>query len=129
MAGRFDLAPGRFEIEVLAPKDVGRARPRNLSRNGILFASPEPLEVGEALEVRLVEGETDAGRPLRVRGRVVRLEEVPPPEGTGEGDAYDGARPGIEDRYEVGVAFDLGESRTEVDLLEFLDLARSGRRG
>ena len=74
---RFELEPGRFEIEILASKDVGRAQPRNLSRHGIVFSSPEALEVGEAIELRLLDGGPDATRPLRVRGQVVRLEEIP----------------------------------------------------
>jgi diguanylate cyclase (GGDEF)-like protein len=43
---RFDLDPTRVEVEVLAPRDLGRAVPRNLCRSGIVFGSPEPLEVG-----------------------------------------------------------------------------------
>ena len=82
---------------------------RNLSRNGLLFASPEPLEVGEDVEIRLESGERDAPkRVLIVRGRVVRLEEVPS---------------GANDRFEVGVAFDLDEGNGEQDLLEFLEHA------
>jgi diguanylate cyclase (GGDEF)-like protein len=121
---RFDLEPGRFEVEVLTSKEIGRARPKNLSRNGIVFASPEALEVGEEIEVRLIDGEPDRASPLRIRGRVVRLEEIP---------LADRERPaaGVEpveipDRYEVGVAFDLDGSETEPTLLEFLERARAG---
>ena len=53
---RFELEPGRFEVEVLSPPDRSPGRLRNLSRNGILFTSPEPLEVGEEIEIRLAEG-------------------------------------------------------------------------
>lgn len=121
---RFDLEPGRFEVEILAPKELGRARFRNLSRNGIVFSSPEPLEVGEDIEVRLVDGEPDGTRPLRIRGRVVRLEEIP--EADREARPA-GSEPEVADRYEVGVAFDLGETESELDLLDFLEQARAGK--
>jgi diguanylate cyclase (GGDEF)-like protein len=123
---RFDLEPGRFEVEILAPKELGRAaRFRNLSRNGIVFSSPEPLEVGEDIEVRLVDGQPDGTHPLRIRGRVVRLEQIP--EADREATPPGGPEPEVVDRYEVGVAFDLGESGSELDLLEFLEQARAGK--
>ena len=106
---RFDLRSRRCEIEVLAPDDAGRARPRNLSRSGLLVASPEPLEVGEEIELRLESGGADAPRRvLTVRGRVVRLEEVP----SGEND-----------RFEIGIAFELDAGRGESEILEFLEVA------
>ena len=106
---RFDLERRRCEIEVLAPRDAGEGRVRNLSRNGLLFASPEPLEVGEDVEIRLESGGRDESlRVLRLRGRVVRLEEVP----SGENE-----------RFEVGVAFDLDAGTGEQDLLGFLEQA------
>ena len=85
-----------------------RGRVRNLSRNGLLFASPEPIEVGEDVEIRLESGGREGARVLRLRGRVVRLEEAP----SGEAD-----------RFEVGVAFDLDAGTGEQDLLEFLEQA------
>ncbi|HZN54053.1 MAG TPA: diguanylate cyclase [Candidatus Polarisedimenticolaceae bacterium] len=109
---RFDLQSRRCEIEVLAPADAGEGRPRNLSRSGLLFASPEPLEVGEDVEIRLEGGAPDARRVLVLRGRVVRLEEVP----SGESD-----------RFEVGVAFDLDAGTGEDDLLEFLERTSPSR--
>jgi diguanylate cyclase (GGDEF)-like protein len=106
---RFNLESRRCEIEVLAPRDVGSGRARNLSRNGLLFASPEPIEVGEDVEIRLESGGIEAPlRVLTVRGRVVRLEEAP----SGESD-----------RFEVGVAFDLDDGNGERDLFEFLEHA------
>ncbi len=113
---RFELEPGRFEVEVLGPRQLGRARPRNLSRSGVVFSSPEALEVGEEIELRLVE---DAGElaPLRLRGWVVRLEELP----------HSGARAG-EDRYDVGVAFDLDQGGGDA-LVDFLERVRAGRTG
>jgi diguanylate cyclase (GGDEF)-like protein len=106
---RFNLQTRRCEIEVLAPRDVGSGRARNLSRNGLLFASPEPIEVGEDVEIRLESGGLDAPpRALTLRGRVVRLEEAP------SGDS---------DRFEVGIAFDLDTGKDEQDLFEFLENA------
>jgi diguanylate cyclase (GGDEF)-like protein len=121
---RFDLQPGRFEVEVLTSKEAGRASPRNLSRNGIVFSSPEALEVGEEIEVRLIDGEPDGATPLRIRGRVVRLEEIPLADREPERSPYGETQ--VPDRYEVGVAFDLGGSETEPTLLEFLERARAG---
>jgi len=117
---RFELEPGKFEVEVLAPHDHGSARPRNLSRNGILFASPEPLEVGEEIEIRLADTATSDERTLRIRGRVVRLEELPeiaPVPGAS-------APPSSDDRFEVGVAFDLEWAAGTDDLLTFLEQAQ-----
>ena len=106
---RFDLRSRRCEIEVLAPADAGDARPRNLSRSGLLVASPEPLEVGEEVEIRLESGGTIVPRRvLTLRGRVVRLEEVPS---------------GDNDRFEIGIAFDLDAGYGEDELLEFLEVA------
>lgn len=106
---RFDLHTRRCEIEVLAPLDAGAGHPRNLSRNGLLFSSPEPIEVGEDVEIRLETGGRDGPRRVQtVRGRVVRLEEVPS---------------GDNDRFEVGVAFDVDPGSNEQDLLLFLEHA------
>jgi diguanylate cyclase (GGDEF)-like protein len=106
---RFDLRSRRCDIEVLAPPDAGDARVRNLSRSGILFASPEPLDVGEEVEIRLESGEAAAARRvLTLRGRVVRLEECPS---------------GDRDRFEIGIAFDVDRGYAEGELLEFLEVA------
>lgn len=123
---RFDLEPGRFEIEVLSPPDREAGRLRNLSRNGILFTSPEALEVGEQVEIRLAGAEpAPAERALRLRGRVVRLEQLPP-----GSPAPPGSRSSV-DAFEVGVAFDLEWEEGTDDLLEFLERAQRpgiGRR-
>ncbi len=116
---RFDLDPRRFEVEVLDPRTVNSATPRNLSRSGILFGCPEPLEVGEAIEIRLVDAEPGHRTPARrARGRVVRLEELPEP-----GDDVSDA----EDRFEIGVAFDLDWAGGEEVLLDFLERAQARR--
>lgn len=121
---RFDLDPERFEIEVLAPANRGVARLQNYSRNGVLFTIPEPLEVGERIEVRLA-GHVGAERPFRLRGQVVRLEELSPSDADSSGTSpVEGAAP---DRYEVGLALE-GDSETE-DLLEFLERFQQGRAG
>jgi len=117
---RFDLDPDRFEIEVLAPADSGPARLRNYSRSGVLFTSPEPIEVGETVEIRLVEAARESG-PFRLRGRVVRLEELPRSVGATD------ATPEFEEVYEIGVALDEG-IRTS-DVLELLERARRGSPG
>lgn len=105
---RFDLRSRRCDIEVLSPVDAGDARPRNLSRSGILFASPEPLDVGEEVEIRLESGDGELDRrALALRGRVVRLEEIPS---------------GERDRFEIGIAFDLERGDAEAELLEFLEV-------
>jgi len=118
---RFDLEPGRFEVEVLSPPDRDPGRALNLSRNGILFTCAERLEVGEQIEIRLAgEGAQPAARGLRVRGSVVRLEELPP---------ASSIRAGADERYEVGVAFDFDWAEGADDLLEFLEQAQAGRMG
>jgi diguanylate cyclase (GGDEF)-like protein len=117
---RFDLDPDRFEIEVLGPVDGGSARLRNYSRSGVLFTSPEPIEVGETVEIRLVEAAREAG-PFRLRGRVVRLEELPSSGGAAE------AATELEDVYEIGVALDEGTPTSEI--LELLERARRGSPG
>lgn len=122
---RFELTPGYFEVEVLAPADRRGGVLRDLSRNGILFSSPEPFTVGEEIEIRLAEGvpavalALAAEPPLRLRGRVVRLEELP-----AQAEPAD-LRASIEDRFEIGVAFDLGWSDGTDDLLQFLERTQS----
>lgn len=111
---RFELDPGRFELEILE-RTSGAAHARDLSRSGILLCSPEPIEVGESVELRLREGgEAVGSRSLRARGRVVRLEEILEPRGEHR-----------EDRFEIGVAFELGDGRDDFDLLEFLERLRA----
>lgn len=119
---RFELAPGRFEVEVLEPRDPPPLRMRNLSRNGILFASPEPLEVGEEIEIRLAgEGGPPQPSALRIRGRVVRLEELPSPLPAERETAV------ADDRFEIGVAFDLDWADGTDDLLTILERSQGQR--
>ena len=114
---RFDLEPGRFEVEVLGTADLPSGKACNLSRNGIVFTSPEKLHVGEEIEIRLQDQTPDTGpRPLRVRGRVVRLEELP----------EDPDQEPQLDLYEIGVAFDADSIAHEDDLLDFLERSRIG---
>ena len=94
---------------------------QNYSRSGVLFTSPEPLEVGETVEIRLLNAESNPeSKQVRLPGRVVRLEELPPPENAAGGQ-------GVGDLYEVGVALDEGAGTPEV--LELLERARQGRPG
>lgn len=110
---RFELAPGRFEVEILAPASSGGGALRDVSRNGILFSSPEPIGVGESIEIRLVNSAPDR-QAHRVRGVVVRLEELPAAVRP-ESDVEFGA-----DRYEVGVALELSANAGN-DLMAFLE--------
>ena len=107
---RFELEPGRFEIEVLAPPDKLPGSVRNLSRNGILFSSPERLEIGEAIEIRLAD---DTQTSLRLRGTVVRLEELAPP--------LEPAGQEAGDRYEIGVALEVDSTSSQDTLLALLE--------
>jgi diguanylate cyclase (GGDEF)-like protein len=120
---RFELEPGRFEIEVVAPPPHPGGRARNVSRSGVLFDSPERLELGELIEMRLVDRECDPSeRPLRLRGVVVRLEELP----------ATSAAPRVAvtpDRFEIGVAFDLDWDPAADDLLLFLERVQPRRAG
>jgi diguanylate cyclase (GGDEF)-like protein len=109
---RFDLGTRRCEVEVVGARDLAGGRVRNTSASGLLFASPEPIDVGEDVEIRLEGGGASTRRVMTLRGRVVRLEELPATE---------------EERFEVGVAFDLEGGPREDDLLEFLEGAASGR--
>ena len=108
---RFDLAERECEVEVLSSGEPGARTVHNLSRSGLLFGSPEPLHVGEEVEIRLdPAGARDGSPVMALRGRVVRLEELPG---------------GDRDRFEIGVAFDVGHGRSEEDFLEFLERAGS----
>jgi diguanylate cyclase (GGDEF)-like protein len=123
---RFELEPGRFEVEVLAPAEAGAGAPRNLSRNGILFVSPEPMELGEQIEIRLADAQDEPTvRAVRIRGSVVRVEELPELLAATGGDG--GREPA--DRYEIGVAFDLDWGDGTDDLLEFLEQVQTRRVG
>lgn len=117
---RFDLEPGRFEVEVLEPPAGAARTPRNLSRSGILFVSPEALQVGEEIEIRLVDSRAEtSSTSLRARGRVVRLEEIPEavPGARGSGSSDEG--------FEVGVAFDVDWAGTDDAVVEFLERAQA----
>jgi diguanylate cyclase (GGDEF)-like protein len=121
---RFDLDPERVEVEVLAGRDLGRAAARNLCRSGIVFGSPEPLEVGEEIEIRIaIDGADALAPPVRMRGRVVRLEEIPEAS-TVDVHASPGEPP---ERFEIGVAFDADGPEGEQDLLAFLEKAQADR--
>lgn len=106
---RFDLDPGRFEIEVLGSAERRSGWVRNYSRVGVLFASDEALEVGESIEIRLREENPDAKRVPGMRGRVVRLEEFPEDAAASAG------------RFEVGVA--LEETAHNEAMLRLLESA------
>ena len=115
---RFELEAGRFEIEVLAPADLLAGSVRDLSRNGILFSSPERLDIGEPIEIRLAD---EARTALHLRGTVVRLEELAPPLEPGMQEAGD--------RYEIGVALEVDSSSSPDTLLALLEQVQVRRRG
>jgi diguanylate cyclase (GGDEF)-like protein len=122
---RIDLEAGRFEVEVLAPQPWEAGRARRLSGSGIVFASPEPLGVGEEIEIRLVRAAAarQAHSP-RIRGRVVRIEELPDPTAVHDGAAATDAV----DRFEIGMAFDHdGEQGIDALLTFFEDSGGSAR--
>jgi diguanylate cyclase (GGDEF)-like protein len=118
---RFELDPARFEIEVLAPRDRSAGSLRNLSRSGILFTTPEPLEVGEEIEIRLARPEPDGVAPLRLRGRVVRLEDL--------SGGLPAQAPAGAERYDVGVALDFDWTEGGDELLDFLERIQSRESG
>ena len=111
---RFDLEPGLFEVEVLASGAAASRALINVSREGLLFGSPEAIEVGERIELRSLAGAED--RQV-LRGSVVRLEELPATEVATE----------IADRYEIGIVFDMDGALSRQTLLAFLERARAGR--
>ena len=82
----------------------------NVSREGLLFASPEAIDVGERIELRLLADEANS---MVLRGSVVRLEELP------ETDRL------LPDRFDIGVVFDAEEAATRHALLAFLEQARA----
>ena len=102
---RFDLAGGPYELEVLPDRVQGPLSLLNLNCDGLLFSSPEPLSVGEKIELRLLPRVAMGSPPIR--GVVVRLERV------------DDERDEVP-RYEVGVVFDAESAPSREALLRFL---------
>lgn len=113
---RFDVPPDRCEVEVVAPRPLPHVVMPNLGPGGLLLESPEPLEVGETVILRVNGG--GAGT-LRMLGRVVRVEEMPPRQ-----DPTDGPNP---EGFEIGIAFLAAEGDAERTILEFLE--RMNARG
>jgi diguanylate cyclase (GGDEF)-like protein len=112
---RFDLPPDHCEVEVLAPRESPPWPAANLAAGGVLLESPEPLEVGETVALRLLGGRAGI---LRMEGRVVRLEQIAAPTGAAAGEAA---------RFEIGIAFLAAEGDAERAILAFLD--RLGEEG
>ena len=113
---RFELEPGRFEVEVLGDEDLAGAA-LDLSHAGVLFRCPEKLSVGEWIEIRLVE--SPGGRPLRhhaLRAQVVRVEELPRSEVEKMAETV-----GYRDPYEIGVAFTIDQVGSEAALWKLLE--------
>ena len=107
---RFDLEPGLFEVEVLGTGGADASELLNVSHEGLLFTSPEAIEVGERIELRLLAGEDHS--PV-LRGTVARLEALP------EID-----RPSA-DRFDIGVVFDAETASSRRQLLTFLERTRT----
>ena len=113
---RFELEPGRFEVEVLGEKAPGGAAV-DLSHAGVLFRCPEQLAVGDWIEIRLIE--SPGSRPLRhhaLRAQVVRVEELPRNEVEKMAETV-----GYRDPYEIGVAFTLDQVGSESALWRLLE--------
>ena len=113
---RFEIEPGRFEVEVLDPSGTSRGRPRDVSRGGILFLAPEPLEIGTEVEIRPSDGSATVPG-ARLRGTVVRVEAL------ATAVALRGAT--IPDRFEIGLELDGVDAEGATDLLD--EFARAGR--
>jgi diguanylate cyclase (GGDEF)-like protein len=121
---RVELEPGRFEVEVLAPREVVAGPVLDVGGSGIVFGSFEPIFVGEEIEIRLVDADAGPGRHSpKLRGRVVRLEELPPAED------HDASGVALRDRYEIGVALDSGSGSAGQDLIEFLEQSQPRQPG
>ena len=114
---RFELEPGRFEVELLGSERTTRGRPRDLSGSGILFLGPEPLDVGARIEIRLVPGAA-GGQGVRLRGTVVRVEALSVPV------AVPGAT--LPDRFEIGLELDGPGAESTCDVLELIERAVRG---
>lgn len=109
---RFDIGQEGFRIEILKEEEdknqemisPPRQEPsQNMSRTGILFRSNRNFAVGEPLEICLFEEDNEV---LKIRGRVVRIEEL---EGEETGN------------YEIGVAFLYQEDLQEKTLLSLIE--------
>jgi hypothetical protein len=125
---RFDLTPSRYEVEVITARGASPGRLRNLSRNGIVFASPEILEVGEEIEIRLAAPTEDTAPGARLRGRVVRLEELPEPTSDGRSDDPAAAADDedLGDRFEIGMVVEADDADGRRGLMDFLESANAG---
>jgi len=106
---RFDAHSRGLQIRVIPdpspPEETPAAAPRNISRGGLLFESSRPYELAQQVLLDLCE--PDGTQAIRVRGRVVRLEEIE----TGGGPAG----------FEVGVAFHFDWEHEEQDFLSFFE--------
>ncbi len=106
---RFDAHSRGLQIRVIPdpspPEETPAAAPRNISRGGLLFESSRPYELAQQVLLDLCE--PDGTQAIRVRGRVVRLEEIE----TSGGPAG----------FEVGVAFHFDWEHEEQDFLSFFE--------
>ncbi len=119
---RFEPPPESCEVEVVSPRALPGRPAANLGPGGVLLPSPEPLDLGDEVELRV--GGSRAGERLSLRGRVVRVEELsrPAPE---EGDPHEDS----DARFELGIAFLASEGDTERQLLDFVERLRIGPLG
>ena len=103
---RFDAHARGLQIRAtsdttLPAGEAGAGPAANISRGGLLFESRRPFGLGERVLLGLCE--PDGAESIRVRGRVVRLEEI----------ASDTDAP----RYEIGVVFNFDWEHEEQDFL------------
>lgn len=114
---RFDAHGRGLQIRAIpdatVPDPETEAATTNISRGGMLFESVRPYEVGQELLLDLCE--PDGTEAIRVRVRVVRVE-----------DLY----PGMEvTKYDIGVVFHFDWENEEQEFLAFFERwSRPGRR-
>jgi len=106
---RFDMHSRGLQVRAIPdpspPESASAAGQGGLSKGGLLFESSERFPLGQQLLLDLCE--PDGTEAIRVRARVIRMEEL---EATGEAPLY-----------EIGVLFHFDWEHEEQDFLSFFD--------
>jgi diguanylate cyclase (GGDEF)-like protein len=109
---RFDVHGRGLQIRAIPdpspPEEESNTSPTNISRGGLLFETDRAHQLGEQVLLDLCEA--DGTQAIRVRARVVRIEELHPSAAAG-GSA----------RFEVGVVFHFDWEHEEQDFLSFFE--------